>query len=340
MRGKGCCSFFCFRFSRYFMQALNSRRATTVALLMMAGAAWAQTPQAPSSAAQPARIQVEHARGVSELPLAPRRVVVYDLASLDTMQALKLPVTGVPKVHFPAYLAGYADARYQVAGSLFEPDYEALSRIRPDLIVVAGRSASKYEALSRIAPTLDLSTSGKDLLGDMQRNVTALASLWGKQVEGAQLMQQVRSDVQATRAAAARAAPGLLVLAVNKNMSAQTPGSRFGLLHDVLGVKPALPADPAQARGIALKMEDIARIDPEWLFVIDRNAGTGSTRDKDGQPVLPSRLLFDNDIIRSTRAGRKQQLVFVDPQLWYLLGSSGPQAMRANAQQIRAALER
>ncbi|WP_304351783.1 siderophore ABC transporter substrate-binding protein [Comamonas testosteroni] len=322
------------------MQALNSRRATTVALLMMAGAAWAQTPQAPSSAAQPARIQVEHARGVSELPLAPRRVVVYDLASLDTMQALKLPVTGVPKVHFPAYLAGYADARYQVAGSLFEPDYEALSRIRPDLIVVAGRSASKYEALSRIAPTLDLSTSGKDLLGDMQRNVTALASLWGKQVEGAQLMQQVRSDVQATRAAAARAAPGLLVLAVNKNMSAQTPGSRFGLLHDVLGVKPALPADPAQARGIALKMEDIARIDPEWLFVIDRNAGTGSTRDKDGQPVLPSRLLFDNDIIRSTRAGRKQQLVFVDPQLWYLLGSSGPQAMRANAQQIRAALER
>ena len=301
------------------MQQLISRRAASVALLMMAGAAWAQTPQALPYATQPARIQVEHARGVTELPLAPQRVVVYDLASLDTMQALKLPVAGVPKAHFPAYLAGYADARYQVAGSLFEPD---------------------YEALSRIAPTLDLSTSGQDLLGDMQRNVTALASLWGKQAQGAQLMQQVRSDVQATRAAAAKAAPGLLVLAVNRNMSGQTPGSRFGLLHDVLGVKPALPADPAQARGIALKMEDIARIDPEWLFVIDRNAGTGSTRDKDGKPVVPSRELFDNDTIKNTRAGRRQQVVFVDPQLWYLLGSSGPQAMRANAQQIRAALER
>ena len=135
---------------------------------------------------------------------------------------------------------------------------------------------------------------------------------------------------RSTRAAAAKAAPGLLVLAVNRNMSGQTPGSRFGLLHDVLGVKPALPADPAQARGIALKMDDIARIDPEWLFVIDRNAGTGSTRDKDGKPVVPSRELFDNDTIKNTRAGRKQQLVFVDPQLWYLLGSSGPQAMRAN----------
>lgn len=57
--------------------------------------------------------------------------------------------------------------------------------------------------------------------------MTALASLWGKQDEGAQLMQQVRSDVQATRAGAAKAAPGLLVLAVNRNMSGQTPGSRW-----------------------------------------------------------------------------------------------------------------
>ena len=55
---------------------------------------------------------------------------------------------------------------------------------------------------------------------------------------------------------------------------------------------------------------------------------------------MPSRELFDNDTIKNTRAGRRQQVVFVDPQLWYLLGSSGPQAMRANAQQIRAAFER
>jgi ABC-type enterochelin transport system substrate-binding protein len=100
MRGKGCL-FFCFAFQGTSCKQLISRRAATLALLMMAGAAWAQTPQALPSAAQPARIQVEHARGVTELPLAPRRVVVYDLASLDTMQALKLPVTGVPKVHFP-----------------------------------------------------------------------------------------------------------------------------------------------------------------------------------------------------------------------------------------------
>ena len=88
---------------------------------LLPGAAWAQTPQALSSAAQPARIQVEHARGVSELPLAPRRVVVYDLASLDTMQALNLPVTALAKANFPSYMQAYADARYtKIAGGSIE----------------------------------------------------------------------------------------------------------------------------------------------------------------------------------------------------------------------------
>ena len=65
-------------------------------------------------------------------PSVPQRVVVYDLATLDTMQTLGIPVTGVPKAQFPAYLAGYGDAKYTVAGSLFEPDYDVLSKIKPD----------------------------------------------------------------------------------------------------------------------------------------------------------------------------------------------------------------
>ena len=283
-------------------------------------------------------LTVQHARGQAQVPAAPRRVVVYDLASLDTMQALGLPVAGVPRAGFPAYMAGYADARYSVAGTLFEPDYEALSRIRPDLIVVAGRSAARYDTLSRIAPTLDLSVGARDMLGDMQRNVAALASLWGRQAEGERLMRQVRDEVEAFRAQAVQAGPGLLVLAIDTHLSAQPPGARFGLLHDVLGVPPALPPDPAMPRGVPLRMEEIAKIDPQWLYVIDRNAGTGTAVTKEGKPVTPSKTLFDNDLIRGTTAARKGQVVFLDPQIWYLLGSAGPLAMRANVAQLRAAL--
>lgn len=280
-------------------------------------------------------ITVQHAKGSATVPLAPKRVVVYDLASLDTMHALDLPVVGVPKANYPQYMSGYADAKYTVAGSLFEPDFDALSRLQPDLIIIAGRSASKYDTLSKIAPTLDLSVNNQHLLDDMQRNVNTLASLWGKQAQGQQLIQRVRTEVDSTKAMATQKEPGLLVLSVGTNINGQTPGSRFGLLYDVLGVKPMLAADPSKPRGLPLKMDDIGQLNPQWLYVIDRNAGTGTTTDRDGKPVVSSKQLFDNDIIKNTAAGKAGRVVFVDPQIWYLLGVAGPQAMLNNTAQLK-----
>ena len=319
------------------MTFMTSRRSLTIALT---AAAWGLAgPALAAAPAQPATINVQHAKDTATVPLKPQRVVVYDLAALDVMQALQLPVAGVAKAQYPDYLAAYAEAKYQDAGTLFIPDYESLSRIQPDLIVVAGRSAAKYEVLAKIAPTLDLSVDGKQLLADMERNVTTLSSLWGKQAQGQQLMAQVRGEVDSLQAIAAQAEPGLLVLAVNQNLSAQPPGARFGLLHDVLGIKPLLAADASKPRGVPLKMDDIARLDPAWIYVIDRNAATGTQTDRDGKPVVPSKQLFDNAQIRGTRAGQKGRVVFLDPKGWYLLGSTGPTAMLRNVAQIKAALQ-
>lgn len=311
-----------------------SAAAALATSLLAAPAAFAQsTTSAPKALAT---ITVQHAKGSTVVPLAPQRVVVYDLASLDTMQALNLPVTALAKANFPSYMQAYADARYLPAGTLFEPDYDALSQIRPDLIVVAGRSASKYDILSKIAPTVDLSVNNQQLLADMQRNVMALASLWGKQTQGEQLMQRVRSEVESTRALAQQQAPGLLVLAISTMINAQPPGARFGLLHDVLGVKPAIPADASKPRGVPMKMEDISQLNPAWLYVIDRNAGTGSTTGRDGKPVVASTELFNNEAIRNSAAGQQGRVVFLDPQVWYLLGVAGPQAMLHTTAQLKA----
>lgn len=319
------------------MKFMTSRRSAAIALT---ATAWGLTvPALAATPAQPARITVQHARGTATVPLEPRRVVVYDLAALDAMHTLQLPVAGVAKAGYPDDLAAYDDAKYQAAGTLFIPDYEALSRIQPDLIVVAGRSAAQYDVLSKIAPTLDLSVDNQRLLDDMERNVTTLASLWGRQVQGQQLMARVRGEVDSLKAIAAQAEPGLLVLAVNRNLSAQPPGARFGLLHDVLGIKPVLAPDPSKPRGVPMKMEDIARLDPAWIYVIDRNAGTGTQTDKEGKPVVLSKQLFDNAQIRATQAGRKGRVVFLDPKRWYLLGSAGPTAMLRNVGEIREALQ-
>ncbi len=267
---------------------------------------------APLGWAAPSTVLVQHAQGATAVPQRPQRVVVYDLATLDTMQALGMAVRGVPQAQLPPYLAGYADARYTVAGSLFEPDYAALSQIRPDLIIVGGRSAAKYEALGKIAPTLDFSVRGDHLLQDMARNITQLAQLSGQP---------------------AQAEPGLLLMAVNERILPNAPGSRFGFLFDVLGARSALRAQDLPARGTVYDLDAVARLDPAWIYVIDRNAATGSA--PGGGALIPSQQVFDNAQVRGTQAGRKGQVVFLDPKGWYLLGSAGPTALLGNLAQLQ-----
>ena len=271
-----------------------------------------------------------------ELKESSQRPVVYDLATLDTMQALGIPVAGVPKAQFPAYMAGYGDAKYTVAGTLFQPDYEALSQIKPDLIIVGGRSAAKQDVLSKIAPTLDFSVKPATMLQDIERNITQIADMYGKQEQGKALVARIKSEVAELNQLAAKAQPGVLLMAINERIMPQAPGARFGFLFDVLGAKSQLTAKDIPARGgPAFTFDDLAKLQPEWIYVIDRNTGVGAAAG--GGEIIPSTKVFDNDKVKSTPAGQKGQIVFLDPKGWYLMGSTGPTALLNNVQQLKQA---
>lgn len=273
--------------------------------------------------------------GHAQTDRAPQRAVVYDLATLDTMQALGIPVAGVPKAQFPQYMAGYGDAKYTVAGSLFEPDYDALSKIKPDLIVVGARSAAKAEVLGKVAPTLNLNVNKDRMLQDIERNITQVAALYGKQEQGKALVAQIQQEVAELRVLAAQAEPGLLLMAVNEKIMPNAPGTRFGFLFDVFGAKSAITAKDVPPRGTAYTFDDVAKLNPEWIYVIDRNTGTGSAAG--GGEIIPSQKVFDNAQIKATAAGQKGQVVFLDPKGWYLMGSTGPTALLNNVAQLKQA---
>ena len=302
--------------------------ALALASSMSLGVMAATTPQAHKAGAA-------QAEAVSTVA-APERPVVYDLATLDTMQALGIPVAGVPKAQFPAYMAGYGDAKYTVAGTLFQPDYEALSQIKPDLIIVGGRSAAKQDVLSKIAPTLDFSVKPATMLQDMERNITQIADMYGKQEQGKALVARIKSEVAELNQLAAQAQPGVLLMAINERIMPQAPDARFGFLFDVLGAKSQLTAKDIPARGgPAFTFDDLAKLQPEWIYVIDRNTGVGAAAG--GGEIIPSTKVFDNDKVKSTPAGQKGQIVFLDPKGWYLMGSTGPTALLNNVQQLKQA---
>ncbi|MDT4826470.1 putative ABC transporter solute-binding protein YclQ [Achromobacter agilis] len=299
--------------------------------LVRAGAALALGAAATAAAAQTA-VTVKHARGETAVPANPSKTVVMDLAVLDTLHALGVDVTGVPSVaKLPPQLAQYGDQRYLKVGTMFEPNYEVIHAAAPQVIFVAGRSAPKYDELAKLAPTVDLTVNAKDLVGSVARNTETLASIYGKQTAAKEKLDALRGSISALNAKAADAGTALIVLTTGGKMSAYGPGSRFGVIHDAFGVKPAATGLSVSNHGQAISFEFIAQTDPDWLLVIDRDAAIGR------EGVSAQRML-DNELVRQTKAWKNKQVVYLNGYNWYLMGSAGLTAMQQNVDEIARAL--
>jgi iron complex transport system substrate-binding protein len=268
-----------------------------------------------ASVASAADITVKHAQGETAVPASPAKVIVLDLATLDNLDRLGVKVSGVPTlVTAPDFLKKYQSDDYPKVGTLFEPDYEAINAAEPDLIIVGGRSAAKYPELAKIAPTIDLTVSAKDLIGGTEANVEKLGQIFGKEAEAKAEIEKLNADVAALKQKTAGKGTGLLILTTGGKMSAYGPGSRFGMLHDAYGVTPAAADLTTKGNhGQPISQEFILKTNPDWLFVIDRDAAIGREGNS-AQQVL------DNDLVRQTTAAKKDQIVYLKSVNWYLVG--------------------
>ncbi|RKT88640.1 iron complex transport system substrate-binding protein [Saccharopolyspora antimicrobica] len=274
-----------------------------------------------------ARITVEHAQGSTQVPAEPRNVVVFDIGVLVTLDELGVPVAGVPKVaSLPESLAKYGTDEYPKVGSLKEPDFEKVNELAPDLIVVAGRSASQYAELSKIAPTIDLTVDNADFLASAKQRTEVLGTIFGKQAEVEQRFAALDDSVRKVREqAAAKQASGLVVLTTGGKISAYGPGSRFGIVHDSLGVAPAREGLSTETHGDAISPEFIAEVDPDVLYVVDRDAAIG----EEGKAAAQ---VLDNALVQRTKAARDGKIVYLDPFTWYI----APTGLSSVEQMVRA----
>lgn len=262
-----------------------------------------------------AAITIKHSSGETTLPDQPQKVVVFDLATLDNLARMGLAdkVIGVPQSHFPKYMTQYSENKYIKVGSLFEPNYETIAKLQPDLIIVAGRSQPKYQELLKIAPTIDLTVSNDNYLGDVDRNVSILGKLFDKEEQAKAEISRLDERLSAVHMLAANKGTGLIILTTGGKISAYGPGSRFGLLHSGFGIKPASTNLKVSKHGEMISSEYILKTNPDWLFVIDRDAAIGRA----GEAAA---AILDNALVNKTTASTKKQIVYLDPQNWYLVG--------------------
>ena len=271
---------------------------------------------------------VDTAIGEVEVPARPARVVALDLAAIDTLSALDVTLAGVPAIRPPAYLAP-AFAQAETVGTLFEPDFEALAVLGPDLIVAGGRSQLMVGALGRLAPTLDMTIWGSDILGQSAARLHAYGAIFDRAAEAESMARDLDAALAATREAVAGKGAALILQTNGGTVSAYGAESRFGWLHTATGLAQAYPHITAETHGEAVSFEFIAQVDPDWILVIDRGAAIGQS----GEAAAAT---LNNPLVMGTTAGRTGQIIYLDSAALYL-AAGGVQATRRILTQITEA---
>jgi iron complex transport system substrate-binding protein len=276
----------------------------------------AATPSAEATAtpaAQNEELTIKHKLGETKVKKNPQKVVVFDFGTLDTLDKLGVEVIGLPKSSLPPYLDKYKDDKYANLGTLKEPDFEKINELNPDLIIITGRTEPAYEEMSKIAPTIFVAIDNKNYMESFKNNATLMGQIFGKEdvvaKEIAQVEQSVKSVTDKVKATNANA---LILLTNDGKISGYGPGSRFGIIHDVLGFAPVDPNIEASTHGAGVSYEYIVEKNPEYLFVVDRTAAV------DGKSS--AKEIIENDLVKNTRAYKEGKIVYLDPNYWYMSG--------------------
>lgn len=260
-------------------------------------------------------LEITHQLGVTTVKKNPQTVVVFDFGSLDTLDKLGVEVKGVPQASVPGYLSKYAEEPYVNVGSLKEPDMETIYGLQPDLIIISGRQSDYYKELSEIAPTIFMGVDTERYMASFRENVMTLAGIFGKEEEAEAELAAIEERVAAvSEKMSASEETGLIILTTGGKVSAFGPGSRFGIIHDELGVKPADPSIDVDTHGMSISFEFIAEKDPDYLFVVDRDAVVGDAA------ATPAAAVLDNELIHKTKAYQNDNIVYLSPDYWYLSG--------------------
>ncbi|WP_195513809.1 siderophore ABC transporter substrate-binding protein [Enterococcus sp. 1001283B150225_161107_E12] len=294
----------------------------------------AQTSEttASSTVATDTMLTVKDSNGESvEVQQNPEKVVVFDNGSLDTLDALGVgdKVVGAATKNLPAYLEKYQEV--ESAGGIKEPDLEKINEMQPDLIIISGRQSDYQEQLSQIAPTLYLAMDAEKPWESMQENVTTLAKIFDKEKEAEEKLTDLTKQIDEVKEKASALDQTALVTLVNEGqLSAYGSGSRFGLVHDLFGFKQADDQIEASTHGQSVSYEYVLEKNPGILFVIDRTKAIGGDTSND--------KVAANELVAQTDAGKNDQVISLQPDVWYLSGG-GLESMNLMIEDVNQALK-
>ncbi|EKY25094.1 siderophore ABC transporter substrate-binding protein [Clostridium celatum] len=256
-------------------------------------------------------IVVSHELGETTVTTNPSRIVVFDYGILDSLDKLGIDgIVGVVQSGLPEYLTKYSTEEYSSIGSLKEPDMEKIFELSPDLIIISGRQADYYEELNKIAPTIHLGVDNENYLESFTVNMNTLGKIFNEEKSVVEELETITEAIEAlNKKVTEKNVNGLIALANDGSFSVYGAESRFGIIHNGFGVIPVDTTIESSTHGQKASFEYVVEKNPQYLFVVDRAAIAGGT--------TSAKELFDNELMKKTDAYKNDNIVYLDPAIWY-----------------------
>ncbi|MEC4112758.1 siderophore ABC transporter substrate-binding protein [Myroides pelagicus] len=242
-------------------------------------------------------------------------VVVFDVGAMENMIELDIPFKGMAKQYAPNFLDSYIkDDKITDVGYFIQPNYEQVSKLNPDLIIMSNWYDKDYSEFSKIAPTISVGIAGSDYMSSAIRDLKTLGQVFHVESKVDSLISQLENKVTAVKETIASSdETAMLILYNNRNLSVFGKESRFGFIFKELGVKSAMgDIKEGSDHGSIVSSEFVMEQNPDIIYIIDRGLVMDNT------PLNKEEL--ENPLIQKTNAYKNGKIVYLDPNIWYLAG--------------------
>jgi len=274
-----------------------------------------------SESAETETIEVTDKHGTVEVPVNPESVVSLDSRSFETLDNWGIELAAAPKDVVPENVSYATDESVENIGNHREPNLEAIAAADPDLVIVGQRFGSYYEDIKELVPdaaVVDLNfdvseeaeTPGENLINGFKDSTKTLGKIFDKNEEADQLITDFDQTIEDAGAAYNGEDTMMSVVVSGGDIGFAAPGSGrvWGPMYEIFDWQPALDIDDASAdhQGDEISVEAIAESNPDWIFVLDRDASVSSSTE-----AVPAQDVIENSpALQNTTAIQEDQVVY------------------------------
>lgn len=266
-------------------------------------------------------VEITDKHGTVTVPVNPKNVVALDNRTFETLSDWGIELAAAPKPVMPADSPYVSDEAVLDIGNHREPNLEILASVEPELVIIGQRFASYYEDIKAVVPNaavIDLNFDvskeaekpGDNLVNGLKDSTMALGKIFDKNEEAEKLIADFDKAIETTKASynGTDTVMSVVVSGGNIGFSAPKTGRVWGPMYEIFGWVPSLEIKEASSdhQGDEISVEAIAQSNPDWIFVLDRDAAVSSSED-----AVPAKDVIDNSpALKNTKAVTEGNIVY------------------------------